>query len=74
MKKAIAVSMVALVLLSATVFFAQPAAARSVSDCYSNYEECREEALDMDVSWFKMMLVLTMCDIALGRCILYPPA
>lgn len=46
-------------------------AAQSHSDyCYDEWERCRERAFEADVGWFKMALMLTVCDIALGKCLL----
>lgn len=70
MKKAVAVALAGIVLLSAGLFFPRPVAAHDVGHCYDDYDACRVRAFNMDASWFKMTLALTLCDIALGRCIL----
>jgi len=46
-------------------------AAQSNSDhCYDEWERCRERAFESDAGWFKTTLMLTICDIALGKCLL----
>ncbi len=70
MKKFVAVSLTALVLLASAVFFSQPADAKEVAKCYLTHRSCRVGALQMDAGWVTMTLTLTVCDIALGKCIL----
>lgn len=70
MKKFVALALAGLVMLSVVWFFPQTAEARDSAECYRNYRTCRSEAFDMDASWTKVAVVLTICDIALGRCIL----
>ncbi len=46
--------------------------AQSHSDqCFNEWERCRERALESDAGVIKTTLMLTACDIALFRCILY---
>lgn len=46
-------------------------AAQSHSDyCFDEWERCRERAFAADVGWIKTTLMLTLCDIALGKCLL----
>lgn len=46
-------------------------AAQSHSDyCYDEWERCRERAFEANVGWFKTTLMLTLCDLALGKCLL----
>jgi hypothetical protein len=40
------------------------------SDCNRNHEQCREYVLDMDAPWYKVMVLLTACDVAFGKCML----
>lgn len=44
---------------------------RTMGQCYGTWEDCRTEALARDASVIQTTLMLTLCDIALGRCILY---
>ena len=70
MKKFVALALAGLVMLSVVWFFPQAAEARDSADCYRNYGTCRNSAFGMDVGWVRMTLVLTVCDIGLGRCLL----
>jgi hypothetical protein len=71
MKRAVALALVGLCLLSSFLFFPQAAQGRIVDECFSNWNRCRVNAFNMDVSWVRMTLVMTVCDIGFGRCILY---
>jgi hypothetical protein len=71
MKRAVALALVGLCLLSSFLFFPQAAQGRIVDECFSSWNRCRVNAFNMDVSWVRMTLVMTVCDIGFGRCILY---
>ena len=71
MKRAVALALVGLCLLSSFLFFPQAAQGRIMDGCFGNWNRCRVNAFNMDVSWVRMTLVMTVCDIGLGRCILY---
>jgi len=70
MKKLAALTLAGLVLVSAVLFFPASAAARAADYCYTDYIECRENAFSLDTPWYKMAIILTVCDIALGKCLL----
>ncbi len=72
MKKAMAFGLAVLFMLSAVTYFAPPLQAQlSTPDmCYNNWNRCRARALDLDVAWWKVAVLLTICDIALGKCLL----
>ena len=70
MKRAVALALTGLCLLSSFLFFPQAAQGRVADECYSNWSRCRVNAFNMDVSWYRMTLVLTVCDVGLGKCIL----
>lgn len=38
--------------------------------CYDEWERCRERAFESDAGWFKTTLMLTVCDVALAKCLL----
>ena len=71
MKKMIPLALVGLMLLSAPLLVPTAASARDVNECYNNHQACRERALNMDAPWTKVALLLTVCDVALGKCILF---
>jgi len=70
MKKAVALALAGLVVFSAVWFFPRAAEARDSAECYRNYGTCRNNAFGMDVGWVRMTLLLTVCDVGLGRCLL----
>lgn len=70
MKKLIVVALAGLVLLSAVLFFPPSAAAVEVERCFRDHMTCRENALNLDAPWYQVTLFLTLCDLALGKCIL----
>ena len=71
MKKVIAIALAGICLLSLVTVFSQAVQGqdRGVDRCFNNYDRCRTKAFNMDAGWVKMALVLTTCDLALGRCI-----
>jgi len=79
MKKLTVLALAGLVLVSAALFFPLTTVAaaatstheHSMDECYSDYERCRENALDLDAPWWKVMVILTVCDVALGKCALH---
>ena len=70
MKKLAVVALAGLVLVSAALFFPTSLAAHDVNECYKNHRDCRENALNLDAPWYKVMIILTVCDFALGKCVL----
>ena len=70
MKKILLLALAGLVLLSSVFFFPVAVSAHDVSECYRDHQVCRERAFNLDAPWTKVALVLTVCDIALGKCIL----
>ena len=70
MKKLAVFTLAVLVLVSAALFFPTSLAAHDVNECYKNHQDCRENALNLDAPWYKVMLILTVCDLALGKCAL----
>ena len=70
MKRAAILALAGLILVSAVLYFPMTAAAHDVAECFSNHVTCRELAFNMNASWVKVALALTLCDIALGKCIL----
>ena len=70
MKMLAVLALAGLVLVSAALFFPTSLAAHNVNECYRDHQDCRENALNLDAPWYKIMLILTVCDIALGKCAL----
>ena len=71
MKKAIALTLAVAFFLSAFLFFPSSSAAKTpADDCYDSWEACRTRALESDQGWIRTALMLTACDLALGKCIL----
>ena len=70
MKRTLPLALAGLMLLSAPLYFPTAAKAHDVNECYRDHQVCRERALAMDAPWTKVALTLTVCDVALGKCIL----
>lgn len=70
MKKAVALALAGLVMFSVVCLFPRAAEARDSAVCYRNYGTCRAGAFGMDVGWVRTTLLLTVCDLGLGRCLL----
>jgi hypothetical protein len=71
MKKAIAGTLAVMFLLSAFLWFPQSSSARERADiCFDDWEACRTRALESEQGIIKTTLWLTVCDVALGKCIL----
>jgi len=72
MKRVLAIMLLSAVLV-ATAFVGTWASAprRTIGQCYDTWEACRTEAFARDASVIQTTLMLTLCDIGLGRCILY---
>lgn len=71
MKRAIALTLAAVFFLSALLWLPQSSAALTRADaCYDNWEACRVRAFASDEGIVRTVLLLTVCDVALGRCLL----
>ncbi|OGD19561.1 MAG: hypothetical protein A2W03_01340 [Candidatus Aminicenantes bacterium RBG_16_63_16] len=71
MKKAIASILAVASLLSAVLLFPSLSAASIPADlCYDNWEVCRMRAFQADTGFLRTTLMLTVCDIGLGKCLL----
>lgn len=69
MKKTIASALVAVIFLGVLLFL--PRASFADSDyCYDNWERCRVRAMESNEGWFRKAIMLTICDLALGKCLL----
>jgi uncharacterized membrane protein YidH (DUF202 family) len=71
MKKAISLVMAGVFVLF--VFFLTPVLSQAGGDangCYDNHEQCTERAYSANVGWIKTALMLTVCDVALGACLI----
>ncbi|MDH4195948.1 MAG: hypothetical protein OEW05_00915 [Candidatus Aminicenantes bacterium] len=72
MKRVLALLLLsAVVITTALVVAAAARPPRTIGQCYDGWETCRIEALSRDASVIQTTLMLTVCDIALGRCIIY---
>jgi hypothetical protein len=67
MKKAIASTLAVVFFL--IVFLWLPAVSTAhASHCYDDWEVCRSRALESSAGMVKTTLMLTVCDIAWGKC------
>lgn len=71
MKKAVAVTLTALIFLSTLSFIPLASQTENPADsCWDNWERCRTRALESDLGVIRTTLALTLCDIALGNCLM----
>lgn len=70
MKKLAVVALAGLVLFSSVLFFPASVAANEVGGCFDGHQTCRENAFNLDAPWYQVTLFLTLCDLALAKCIL----
>ncbi len=70
MKKMAILALAGLVLLTASASSVAAPAVNNQSDCNSNYTKCREYTFSLDAPWYKVMVLLTVCDLAFGKCAL----
>lgn len=71
MKRAIAMTLAVLFFLAVFLSFPQSSAARDRADiCTDDWEACRTRALESEEGIVKTTLWLTVCDLALGKCLL----
>jgi hypothetical protein len=70
MKKLAVLALAGLILVSAALYFPTSLAAHDINECYRDHQDCRVNALNLDAPWVKVMLILTVCDVALGKCAL----
>jgi hypothetical protein len=70
MRKAIAVTLAVAFFLSALLSLPQSSWATKADVCYDDWESCRSRAFESDEGIVKTALWLTVCDVALGKCLL----
>jgi len=70
MKKLAILALAGLVLFAAGVSYAAAPGLNNQTDCNSNHQKCREYTLNLDAPWYKVMVLLTACDFAFGKCML----
>lgn len=70
MRKAVAFALALGIGLALVLVMPEAGSARDVQECWDNHESCRSSALESDMPWWKAALALTVCDLALGRCII----
>ncbi len=70
MRKLAILALAGLFLVTAAVSFAAAPDLNNQTDCNNNHMKCREYTLNMDAPWYKVMVLLTACDIAFGKCML----
>ncbi|MGB8959036.1 MAG: hypothetical protein WCC00_08515 [Candidatus Aminicenantales bacterium] len=70
MKKLAILALAGLVLFAAGASFAAAPGLNNQTDCNSNHHKCREYTLNLDAPWYKVMVLLTACDFAFGKCMM----
>jgi len=71
MKRAIALTLAAVFFFSVFFWLPQSSSASTQADvCYDSWQACRTRAFASDEGVLRTALMLTVCDLALGRCLL----
>jgi hypothetical protein len=71
MRKAIALTLAVAFFLSAFLLLPRSSSAVTPADaCYDDWESCRSRAFESDEGIIRTILWLTVCDVALGKCLL----
>jgi len=70
MRKLAILALAGLIIMSAVAPFAAARELNDQTDCNNNHLKCREYTLNIDAPWYKVMVLLTACDIAFGKCML----
>jgi hypothetical protein len=71
MKRAIALTLAVVFFLSAFLWMPRSSSALVRADvCYDDWEGCRTRAFESDEGIVRTTLWLTVCDVALGKCVL----
>jgi hypothetical protein len=70
MRKLAILALAGLVLAAAAVSYAAAPGVNDQTLCNINHERCRAYTLNVDAPWYKVMVLLTACDFALGKCML----
>ncbi len=67
MKRAIALTLAVVFFLGAFLWFPRASCAHS-GHCFNDWEVCRQRAFGSDEGVLRTTLLLTVCDIAWGKC------
>ena len=69
MKRAIALTLAVVFFLGAFLWFPKASSAHA-GHCYGDWGICRERAFASDEGVMRTTILLTVCDIAFGKCLL----
>ncbi len=69
MKRVIALTLAVVFFLGALLWFPRASYAHA-SHCYADWGICRQRAFASDEGVIRTTLLLTVCDIAIGKCLL----
>jgi hypothetical protein len=71
MKKVIALTLAVALVLSAVLFFPSLTEARvPAGTCFDNWDVCRGRAFQSEEGVMRTTILLTVCDVGLGKCLL----
>ena len=71
MKKVIALTLAVALVLSAVLFFPSlTEASVPAGTCYDNWDVCRACAFQSEEGVLRTTVLLTVCDVGLGKCLL----
>jgi hypothetical protein len=70
MKKLAVLALAGLMFGTAALTFSMAPDVNDQALCNRNHMLCREYTIELDAPWYKVMILLTACDIAFGKCML----
>jgi hypothetical protein len=71
MKRATVLTLAVIFFLSAFIWIPQSSSAREPADlCFNDWQACRTRAFESEQGIIRTTLWLTVCDLALGKCLL----
>jgi hypothetical protein len=70
MKKNIVLAAAMALLFTAVVLIPASLLAGAVPECEQERQKCRTDVLGNEEGWLRTMLMLSICDIAWGKCVL----
>jgi hypothetical protein len=70
MKKLAVLALAGLMFGTAALTFSMAPDVYDQALCNRNHMLCREYTIELDAPWYKVMVLLTACDIAFGKCML----
>ena len=70
MKKLAILALAGLIFLTAGASTAAVPDLNNQTECNTNHVKCREYTMTLDAPWYKVMVLLTACDVAFVKCMM----